>query len=576
MGSQNLISMRGPVSNWNVKQTAILSYSVFLSHDGLNEEKELKSRDPSVLQSKVDQQVQKWDEKYRKLLDKREKERNAEQALEDTQEAERVLQECEELLHATLEVDDAVDWSLLKTHPEYQQPKGTLERTEYNKNGKPIKFQPFSKPSMPDESADVFQSGVRWYHRLVPGLAAKKEQEASERYRSAVESFKTEEERTKRKNDDLQERFEKELEKFLRARDAYNEENYRKDQVIDALELRWRRGEPEAIHEHSEMVLNNSGYPDWMSVDFELGYRPEERILVINYELPSPDSIPSLKEVKYVKSRDEFTEKHITEPQKKALYDRICYQIALRTLHEIWEADEPDNIQGIVFNGYVTAIDKATGIEGRSCVLSVQAWKEEFVAINLELVDPKECFRRLKGVAATSLAAVQAVPPKIKLDYEDSRFVESREVSNGLDEGTNLAAMHWEEFEHLIREVFSNEFSGPGAQVNVTRGSRDGGVDAIALDPDPIRGGKIVIQAKRYTNTVGVSAVRDLYGTVVNENANRGILVTTSQYGPDAYQFADGKNLTLIDGSGLLDLLEKHGQKASIDIKAAKLLLNDG
>ena len=74
---------------------------------------------------------------------------------------------------------------------------------------------------------------------------------------------------------------------------------------------------------------------------------------------------------------------------------------------------------------------------------------------------------------------------------------------------------------------------------------------------------------------MGVSAVRDLYGTVVNENANRGILVTTSHYGPDAYQFADGKNLTLIDGGGLLDLLAKHGQKASIDIKAARLLLSD-
>jgi restriction system protein len=73
--------------------------------------------------------------------------------------------------------------------------------------------------------------------------------------------------------------------------------------------------------------------------------------------------------------------------------------------------------------------------------------------------------------------------------------------------------------------------------VRITRASRDGGVDAIAFDPDPIRGGKIVIQAKRYTNPVGVSAVRDLFGTVHNEGATKGILVTTSDYGPDAYEF---------------------------------------
>jgi restriction system protein len=80
-----------------------------------------------------------------------------------------------------------------------------------------------------------------------------------------------------------------------------------------------------------------------------------------------------------------------------------------------------------------------------------------------------------------------------------------------------MAAMDWEDFEHLVRELFEKEFAISGGEVKVTQASRDGGVDAIAFDPDPIRGGKIVIQAKRYTNTVGVAAVRDLYGTVVNE-----------------------------------------------------------
>jgi restriction system protein len=64
--------------------------------------------------------------------------------------------------------------------------------------------------------------------------------------------------------------------------------------------------------------------------------------------------------------------------------------------------------------------------------------------------------------------------------------------------------------------------------VKITRASRDGGVDAVAFDPDPIRGGKILLQAKRYKNTVSVSIVRDLYGTVLNEGATKGILVTTA------------------------------------------------
>lgn len=92
-------------------------------------------------------------------------------------------------------------------------------------------------------------------------------------------------------------------------------------------------------------------------------------------------------------------------------------------------------------------------------------------------------------------------------------------------------------------------------------------------DPDPIRGGTIVIQAKRYTNTVGVSAVRDLYGTVQHEGALKGILITTSNYGSDAYDFAKGKPLTLMNGGNLIHLLERHGRKARINLAEAKQIL---
>ena len=98
----------------------------------------------------------------------------------------------------------------------------------------------------------------------------------------------------------------------------------------------------------------------------------------------------------------------------------------------------------------------------------------------------------------------------------------------------------------------------------LTQASRDGGVDCVAYDPRPIFGGKVVIQAKRYKNTVGVSAVRDLFGTVQNEGASKGILVTTSGYGTASFKFAKGKPLELLDGANLLYLLSEH---AKIDAK---------
>ena len=114
----------------------------------------------------------------------------------------------------------------------------------------------------------------------------------------------------------------------------------------------------------------------------------------------------------------------------------------------------------------------------------------------------------------------------------------------------------------------ANLFTGMGLETRQTRSSRDGGVDAVAFDPRPVLGGKVVIQAKRYRSTVGVSAVRDLYGTMMNEGANKGILVTTAGYGPDAFQFAKDKPIELIDGSGLLYLLEQQGVQARIVMPA--------
>ena len=116
------------------------------------------------------------------------------------------------------------------------------------------------------------------------------------------------------------------------------------------------------------------------------------------------------------------------------------------------------------------------------------------------------------------------------------------------------------EFESLI----TNLFQKMGLETKLTQASRDGGVDCVAFDSRPVLGGKVVVQAKRYKNTVGVSAVRDLFGTMHNEGASKGILVTTSGYGTAAYEFQKGKPIELLDGGNLLYLLKEH---ANIEAK---------
>lgn len=340
---------------------------------------------------------------------------------------------------------------------------------------------------------------------------------------------------------------------------------------IDIFKQKYRASHLQSIEMYCKAILIKSEYPFKFSKSVDIFYSPDTKILIVEYLLPKLEQIPNVKDVKYI-ARD-YKNKiiYLTENQHNKLYETTLYRMTLRSLHELFFNDDIDAVDAISFNGWTTTINKTNGHDETNCILSVYVTKQAFNSINLASVDPKQCFKALKGVSAANLHTHSPVQPIISYDKNDKRLVESKDIT--VNEGTNLAAMNWEDFEHLVRELFEMEFSHNGGEVKVTQASRDGGVDAIAFDPDPIRGGKIVIQAKRYTNTVGVSAVRDLYGTVINEGATKGILITTADYGHDSYEFAKGKPLTLLNGGHLLFLLQKHGRKAYIDIEQAKSLL---
>jgi HJR/Mrr/RecB family endonuclease len=313
-------------------------------------------------------------------------------------------------------------------------------------------------------------------------------------------------------------------------------------------------------------ILHKSDYNDLFNQNAAVLH--ENGIALIEYELPSRNDLSWVKDYKYVAASNSIKETPLADSAIAKTYELLLYSICLRSIYEICIAKNAEGIKTVVFNGFVTAVNRATGIKERTCILSLQVSKERFLMLDLKNVDPKKCFKSLKGVSAAQLVDVSPVQPVLIFNKNDRRFIEGKDIQ--MNSGTNLAAMDWEDFEHLVREIFELEFSRNGGEVRVTQASRDGGVDAIVFDPDPLRGGKIVIQAKRYTNTVGVSAVRDLYGTVINEGANSGILITTSDYGHDSYEFAKDKPLKLLNGGHLLALLHKNGKEGYINIQEAK------
>lgn len=560
-------------------------YEVEIWHDGLHKHRIIRGTDPQFIQRKVDVQLADWDDQWERksavaerahqaTARRQEKEEQKRLAAEQTAEAKQLLDELQNTLHHTLSVDDAIDWEMLKDQSEFPKPRPA-------KRKQPSPPAPAPVPREPLRSDPAFQPNLGFLDKLLASRRGRKEEEATQLFERAHREWEAERRRILASNEANQKIYRERLqaaaeehERSMRAweqeRDAFLREQAEQNAAVERQKESYLSGAPEAILGYCDMVLARSDYPDFFPKEWELDLNPETGVLIVDYSLPAPDDISTLVEVKYVASRDEFSEKHLTESQRDKLYDALLYQVALRTVHELLEADAIGAVKTVVFNGYVRAVDRSTGNEVNACVLSLQAKREEFLAVNLANVDPKACFKQLRGVGSSKLHSVTPVAPIIGVSREDARFVSSYDVAHQLDEGYNLATMDWQDFEHLIREIFGREFSQGGGEVRVTQASRDGGIDAIAFDPDPIRGGKIVIQAKRYTGTVGVSAVRDLFGTLQHEGATKGILVTTSDYGPDAYEFAKGKPLTLLNGSNLLHLLEKHGHKARINLREAR------
>jgi restriction system protein len=322
-----------------------------------------------------------------------------------------------------------------------------------------------------------------------------------------------------------------------------------------------------SINEQVLVLADQETYfPEYLRSEVIFRVDKERGVLLIQFKFPDYSRVPIVLDDNHRRI------KVLPKTRRKDFFKRCLYSMIIRYAYLGAKYRLGALYQSVAINVYQDWNDSATGNSRTGAIASLLARSEELETLDLEHLDPVACFKHFKGIAVQSFEVLSPIRPVFILDRNDERIVEGKAVDQDLDEGFNIAAMSWEDFEHLVAQLFEWEFSKDGVEVNVTRASRDRGVDAILFDPDPLRGGKYVLQAKRYTRTVDVSAVRDLYGTVMNEGANRGILITTASFGPDAYEFIKDKPLSLVDGPNLLQMLLRHGRKFRIDLEEARSL----
>jgi restriction system protein len=94
-----------------------------------------------------------------------------------------------------------------------------------------------------------------------------------------------------------------------------------------------------------------------------------------------------------------------------------------------------------------------------------------------------------------------------------------------------------------------------GYRVLDTQLTADHGIDLVVSNAQVRRG---LVQCKRYRGTVGEHTVRDLYGTMMHENAGFAWLVTTGAISRQAREWAEGKPMALWDGRQLEELARRY------------------
>ncbi len=276
--------------------------------------------------------------------------------------------------------------------------------------------------------------------------------------------------------------------------------------------------------------------------------------VVVRAELPARDVVPSVRACSYVAKHDEQRTSQRPAKDVAAIYRSVVSQVALLCVRDVFAADLA--VRSVAFNGHLPVVSPAMGEREYPCLLSVEVAREDFPTDDkLRAVTPEACLRHLRAVVSPHPYEVEPVEPILDFDLSKYRFVEGLDAVSTLDSRPDLMQMSYTGFEHLVRQLFEAQ----GAEGWTTERSGDDGVDAVIARRTPLFGGLSIVQAKQYSQPIGLSHLRELAGAMEEKKAGWGVLVTTSRFTSGcATKAREHGRMELIDGQQLRYLIKEH------------------
>jgi restriction system protein len=346
-----------------------------------------------------------------RVADREREEREAQRLHEEAMRAEatsrnahlaKQYEEIDSILSATLGVDDFMDLEDLRTIPQHPP----FDRSDLEQETpapprlvappKPIYVEPqhttqglgglfggakHHAEQVAQAQADFAEKYDAWQAAVnqLPAMRLKQMQEHQAREQHRLETL-----------NHVRQAYEAECQqREAEARDA----NRELDKLISGLAA----NVDEAVQEYISIVLSRSVYPECFPVSHAFEFDSDTRELSLTVTVPTPADVPSVKEYKYTKAKDEIRAITLSQKNREDRYASAVWRVALRTLHEVFEADRDERIQTIALRVGVERVDAATGRPKPISLVTVASDRASFATVNLGNVVPLAALQHLEA-----------------------------------------------------------------------------------------------------------------------------------------------------------------------------------
>jgi len=334
-------------------------YHIAVQHSGLNKHRVIRGADSYLVKEAAIMQERAWAEQYARKVavnerrrsredKRRELEDNEREANERTKDAQAALDELRGLLGATLRLEHRVDWADRMQSP-FSEPR-PAQRPYLDYPEAPPPFDPNDWKRRQNFFAAILTAKI-------PFLAERAKKAAHAKSDAARAEWLERRETVTLANQKIY----AEYQEWKERRDAYEEGRAKHNSSVEQARAEYQALNPDAVLDYCDLVLSRSQYADCFPKEFELDYRVGVKALIVAYQLPSPDDLPRLESVKFSRTKGDFIETELTKRELEQLYSDVVFQITLRTVHELFEADVAQALGAVIFNGNVRTLNAGTG-----------------------------------------------------------------------------------------------------------------------------------------------------------------------------------------------------------------------